>query len=250
MQNQSRSSASNLPKKLDVKTREEDNETNALKKSSALIIENDSLKYIQEINRKTNELLLANSKKEIEDLELGLNILPNEENRGLITDMLGLPTNLKPPEILVSNFASSSSPSTSADKISSFKEKELLNLKKNDELLRENVIATLEEIQKICNDDDETIKINNIETLILKLKEQLVQMKDKRTEQLVEMIAQKDAKLRLYDSRIRILQVKQFNFCFHFYFKILCLISIIEEVRKPEKIRDLVDLKYQKIVKF
>ena len=48
----------------------------------------------------------------------------------------------------------------------------------------------------------------NIENLAIKLKEQLEdQSKDKKIDYLEDLIVQKDAKIKLYDSRIKILQV-------------------------------------------
>jgi hypothetical protein len=45
-----------------------------------------------------------------------------------------------------------------------------------------------------------------VEGLTTRLKEQIIQVKDRKIDHLQEMVAQKEAKIKLFDSRIKILQ--------------------------------------------
>jgi hypothetical protein len=103
-QNLAKSSTSANSSKINVKTNDtpnasSPNEENLIKIPSIKEPKYTTESEIQDLNRKIKDLTQFDS-----DIELGLNLI-NDENRGLTTDMLGLPA-IKTPEIFISGINS------------------------------------------------------------------------------------------------------------------------------------------------
>ena len=58
----------------------------------------------------------------------------------------------------------------------------------------------------LSDKNDET-NYDMIQKQILKLREEIITTKDKKIDHLEDLIMQKDAKIKLFDSRIKVLQV-------------------------------------------
>lgn len=106
-QNISKSSTSANSSKINVKTNEvpsvsSPNEESVTNNNNTPCVKESKFtteSEIQDLNRKIKDLTQFDS-----DIELGLNLV-NDENRGLTTDMLGLPA-IKTPEIFISGINS------------------------------------------------------------------------------------------------------------------------------------------------
>lgn len=57
------------------------------------------------------------------------------------------------------------------------------------------------------SDKNDQTNYDMIQKQILKLREEIITTKDKKIDHLEDLIMQKDAKIKLFDSRIKVLQV-------------------------------------------
>ncbi|CAF0751402.1 unnamed protein product [Brachionus calyciflorus] len=196
--NHNQNSSSIATSKVNFKT---SNDTNSNLSALNLNEENTTFPTIVQ-SKSDQQIKLKNSQHLDSEVDLAKNLL-NEENRGLSTDMLGLPASLKTPnEILLSSLPEIEK-ITNAEEII---EKELLN-ELNSKCLDRMILESLNKILETCNlNDDQIDKIDLIQKEILSLKNRVSNTKNAKVKYLQDLFNQKDAKIRLLDSRIRILQ--------------------------------------------
>ncbi|RMZ94583.1 hypothetical protein BpHYR1_005769, partial [Brachionus plicatilis] len=137
------------------------------------------------------------------DSENDLTNLVNDDNRGLSTDMLGFPALSKTPtELILSSLPEIENISHTEEII----EKEFVKVLHSRCFDNQMIVESLSKILDICKNEDLVNKIAVIESLIQELKKHVSETKDAKFRYLHDLIDQKDAKIKLLDSRIKLLQ--------------------------------------------